>query len=86
MAEKLETRSELFTSVNDNDERYGIAVSNIDTIDAKGQIEFIIHQYSNINVKFVFNIDKNGNLNLTLMKQANNGYWNTYYSSTFKKV
>lgn len=86
MAEKLETRNELFTSINDNDERYGIAVSNIDTTNDKGQIEFIIHQKSNINARFVFAINKDGNLNLTLMKQANNGVWNTYYSSTFKKA
>lgn len=74
------------TSINDNDERYGIAVSNIDTTNGKGKIEFIIHQKSNINARFVFNIDKDGNLNLTLMKQTNNGIWNTYYSSTFKKA
>lgn len=86
MAEKLETRSELFTSINDNDERYGIAVSNIDTTNCKGKIEFIIHQTSNINARFIFDIDNDGNLNLTLMKQANNGNWNTYYSSTFKKA
>lgn len=86
MAEKLETRSELFTSINDNGEKYGIAVSNIDDLNNKGIIEFIIHQYSNLNAKFVFNIDKNGDLNITLMKQSNAGSWNTYYSSKFKKA
>lgn len=86
MAEKLETRSELFTSVNDNNERYGISVSNIDTTNDKGRIEFIIHQTSNINARFIFAIDKDGNLNLTLMTQSNNGNWITMYSSTFKKA